>query len=130
MSSLAIPGLQFLTRLEAHAASVRKKQKACILLWMSGGPPAIDMWDLKPGSKNAGEFKPISTSGDLQITEHLPQTAMMMKHLSIVRSMSTREADHARGRYYVHTAHIPNPAIVHPGFGPGVSLDLGKKRQD
>ena len=130
MSSLAVPGLEFLTHLEAHAGQVRKKQKACILLWMSGGPPSIDMWDLKPGSKNAGEFNPISTTGDLQITEHLPQTAKMMKHLSVVRSMSTREADHARGRYYLHTGHVPNIGIVHPTFGSVVSLELGMKRKE
>lgn len=130
MSSLAVPGFDFLTHVDAHAAQVRKKQKACILLWMSGGPPSIDMWDLKPGSKNAGEFLPISTSGDLQITEHLPQTAKVMKYLSVVRSMSTREADHARGRYYLHTGHIPNPAIVHPTFGSIVSLELGLKRKE
>jgi hypothetical protein len=128
--SLAIPALQFLHQLEAHAGQVRKKQKACILLWMSGGPPTIDMWDLKPGSKNGGEFKPISTAGDLQIAEHLPRTAAVMKHLSVVRSMSTREADHGRGRYYTHTSFIPDPALVHPAFGSVVSYELGTKRKD
>src|SRR5262245_6267068 len=128
--SLTIPGLQFLNQLEAHAGQVRKKQKACILLWMSGGPPTIDMWDLKPGSKNGGEFKPISTAGDLQIAEHLPRTAAVMKHLSVVRSMSTREADHGRGRYYTHTSFIPDPALVHPAFGSVVSYELGTKRKE
>jgi len=85
---------------------------------------------LKPGSKNGGEFKPISTSGDLQISEHMPQTAKMMKHLSVVRSMSTREADHNRGRYYMHTGYIPNPTVVHPTFGSVVSYELGAKRKD
>ena len=55
---------------KANAQTVRKNQKACILLWMSGGPPTIDIWDLKPGSKNGGEFQPISTKGDMQISEH------------------------------------------------------------
>lgn len=130
MSSLAIPGLQFLNHLEAHAGHVRKKQKACILLWLSGGPPSIDMWDLKPASKNGGEFKPIGTTGDLQISEHLPLTAKVMKHLSVVRSMSTREADHGRGRYYVHTGFVPNPTVVHPTFGAVVSSELGTKRKE
>jgi hypothetical protein len=40
-----------------------------------------------------------------------------MKHLSIVRSMSTREADHDRGRYYMHTGFVPNPSVEHPGYG-------------
>lgn len=127
---MTIPGLQFLNHLDAHAAEVRKNQKACILLWMSGGPPTIDIWDLKPGSKNGGEFKPISTSGDLQISEHMPQTAKMMKNLSVVRSMSTREADHGRGRYYMHTSYIPNPTVVHPTFGSVVSYELGTKRKE
>ena len=130
MSSMTIPGLQFLNHLDAHAAEVRKNQKACILLWMSGGPPTIDIWDLKPDSKNGGEFKPISTAGDLQISEHMPQTAQVMKHLSVVRSMSTREADHGRGRYFMHTAYVPNPTVVHPTFGSVVSYELGTRRKD
>ena len=53
-----------------------------------------------------------------------------MKHLSVVRSMSTREADHGRGRYYMHTAYIPNPTVVHPTFGSVVSYELGTKRKE
>ncbi|MBI3863878.1 MAG: DUF1501 domain-containing protein [Planctomycetia bacterium] len=130
MSGMTIPGWEFLNRLQAHAGEIRKRQKACILLWMSGGPPTIDLWDLKPESKNGGEFRPISTRGDLQICEHLPRTADVMQHLSVVRTMSTREADHARGRYYMHTANVPNPAIEHPTFGSVVSLELGAKRPE
>ncbi len=129
-STMTLPGLAFLNHLSANAAEVRRHQKACILLWMSGGPPTIDIWDLKPGSKNGGEFKPISTSGSLQISEHMPQTAKVMKHLSVVRSMSTREADHGRGRYYMHTAYSPNPTVVHPTFGSVVSYELGTKRKE
>ncbi len=129
MTTSVIPGLAFLNQLDAHAAEVRKNQKACILLWMSGGPPTIDIWDLKPESKNGGEFKPISTSGDLQISEHMPLTAKVMNNLSVVRSMSTREADHGRGRYYMHTGYIPNPTVVHPTFGSVVSYELGSKRK-
>jgi len=130
LSAATIPGLQFLNHLDAHAAEVRRNQKACILLWMGGGPPTIDIWDLKPESKNGGEFKPISTAGALQISEHMPQTAMVMKNLSVVRSMSTREADHNRGRYYMHTGYIPNPTVVHPTFGSVVSYELGTKRKE
>src|SRR6267154_231885 len=79
MSTMTIPGLQFLNHLDAHAAEVRKNQKACILLWMSGGPPTIDIWDLKPGSKNGGEFKPISTAGEMQIYDQVTKTAGVME---------------------------------------------------
>lgn len=130
MSTMAIPGLEFISNLQANAAELKKRQKACILLWMSGGPPTIDIWDLKPGSKNGGEFKPISTTGDLQISEHMPETAKVMKHLSVVRGMSTREADHGRGRYFMHTGFVPNPTVVHPTFGSVVSYELGSKRKE
>jgi hypothetical protein len=130
LGGMAAPGLEFLTHLDAHAEQVRKNQKACILLWMNGGPPTIDIWDLKPESKNGGEFKPISTAGDMQICEHLPETAKVMNRLSLVRSMSTKEADHNRGRYFMHTAFVPNPTVIHPTFGSVVSYELGGSRKD
>ncbi len=128
-SAASLGAAQFLAHLEAHAADVQKNRKACILIWLGGGAPTIDMWDLKPNSKNGGEFKPIDTAGDLQISEHLPEVAKVMDSLSVVRSMSTREADHMRGTYYMHTAFVPNPTVVHPTFGSVVSYELGTKRQ-
>ncbi|QDT47952.1 hypothetical protein Pan258_19920 [Symmachiella dynata] len=126
--AMTLPALQFINNLNAHAADIKKNQKSCILLWLGGGPPTIDMWDLKPGSKNGGELSPIATTGDMQISEALPKTAQQMKHLSLIRSMSTREADHGRGRYYMHTAYVPNPTVVHPTFGSVVSKELGEQR--
>ena len=82
------------------------------------------MWDLKPGAPTGGAFKPIATTGDVQISEHMPLMAKEMKHLSIVRSMSTREADHNRGRYYMHTGYVPNPNIEHPSYGAVVAHEL------
>lgn len=127
-SAMTIPTFQFLNHLSANADEVRRNEKACILVWLGGGPPTIDMWDLKPGSKNGGEFKPISTKGDLQISEHLPMIAQQMDALSVVRSMSTREADHTRGRYFMQTAYVPNATVVHPVFGSVISHELGRKR--
>ncbi len=67
------------------------------------------------GRPTGGEFKPINTSVDgLQISEYMPLMAKEMKHLAVVRSMSTKEADHNRGRYYMHTGYVPNPNIEYP----------------
>jgi hypothetical protein len=93
--------------LRVHADTLKKNRKSCILLWMGGGPSTMDIWDLKPGTDNGGPFKAISTSGDVQISEHMPLMAQQMHHMAIVRSMSTREADHNRGRYYMHTGYGP-----------------------
>jgi len=129
-SSSILPTLEFIHHAQANAAALKKGKKACILMWMGGGPPTIDIWDLKPGSKNGGEFKPIDTAGDLQISEHMPKTAQVMDKLSVVRSMSTREADHTRGRYYMTTTFVPNPTVVHASFGSVVSYEVGRKRSD
>ena len=123
------PTVQFVSHLQANAAEVKASGKACILMWMGGGPPTIDLWDLKPGSKNGGEFRPISTSGDYQIGELLPETAKVGDELAIIRSMSTREADHGRGQYFMHTGFVPNPTVVHPTFGSVVSHELAPARE-
>src|SRR5262249_49389036 len=99
LSALALPGLSFVRTLRAQEANLKKNHKSIIVLWMSGGPSTIDIWDLKPGEPTGGEFKPKSTSvSGVQICEHMPETAKQMKHLSLVRSLVTNEGSHERGR--------------------------------
>ena len=43
-------------RLANAAADDPKRQRACILLWMNGGPSTIDLWDLKPDHANGGQL--------------------------------------------------------------------------
>jgi len=124
-AALSAPAASFLANaLKATAADLKKNNKGMILFYMGGGPPTIDIWDLKPGQPTGGEFKPIQTTGDVQITEHMPLLAKQFHHLSIVRSMSTAEADHARGRYYMHTGFKPDPNIEYPGYGAVVAHEL------
>jgi len=124
-SSLTIPATNFTNSIIANAADLKKRHKSAILLWMGGGPSTIDLWDLKPGAPTGGPFKPINTNADgIQICEHLPLLAKNMDKLSIVRSMSTREADHTRGRYYMHTGYVPSPTVDYPSYGSVISHEL------
>ncbi len=123
-SAFAMPAFALTRTLRANAKSLSRNHKSAILLWLGGGPPTIDMWDMKPGAPTAGNFKPINTTGDMQICELMPQLAQQMKHLSIVRSMSTREADHDRGRYYMHTGFVPNPNVEHPSYGSVIAHEM------
>ena len=116
--------------LSTNATELNRNRKAAILLWMGGGPSTIDMFDLKPGSPTGGPFQPIASAGDVQISEHLPMIANQMDHLSIIRSMSMREADHQRGRYYMHTGYVPNPAITHPSYGSVIAHELADSRTE
>lgn len=121
---MTLPALTFGTSIKAHAADLKRRNKSAIMLWMGGGPSTIDIWDLKPGAATGGSFAPISTSGDLQICEHLPMMAQQMHHMAVIRSMSTREADHQRGRYYMHTGYVPDRNIQHPSYGSVVAHEL------
>lgn len=92
----------------------------------------MDTWDLKPESeKNGGEFKPIATSAPgVMISEHLPTVAKNFKHLNVLRSLDSREGNHDRGTYVMHTGYIPNPTVVHPSFGSVCSYELGERLQN
>ncbi len=129
-SAFAMPALMFGSALRANADDLKKRGKSAILLWMGGGPSTIDLWDLKPGAPTGGSFRPISTSGSVQICEHLPMLAQQMHHLAIVRSMSTREADHARGTYYMHTGYVPNPNVEYPSYGAVLAHELVSQREN
>ncbi|NCA10852.1 DUF1501 domain-containing protein [bacterium] len=127
-AALAAPATAFTNSILANATDMKKRHKSAILLWMGGGPSTMDIWDLKPGSATGGQFKQISTSADgVAICEHMPLMARQMHHMSIVRSMSTREADHMRGRYYMHTGYVPNPNVEHPSYGAVIAHELAEQ---
>ena len=92
-SALALPAFALTRTLRANAQSLAKNHKSAILLWLGGGPPTIDMWDLKPGAPTGGEFKPIATTGDVQICELMPQ-AGQADEAPVDRAVD----EHARGR--------------------------------
>lgn len=123
-AAFAGPAFALTRSLRAGAETLRRNHKSAILLWMGGGPPTIDIWDLKPGAPTAGPYRPIATSGDVEICEQLPMLAQQMHHLSVVRSMSTREADHSRGAYYMRTGFVPNPNVQHPSYGSVVAHEM------
>src|SRR3954469_8953081 len=109
-SAMALPAIHLLGALEANAAPARTRPKSCIVLWMSGGPSHMDTWNLKPDSeKKGGAVKPLSTAAEgISISEHLPNVAKQMKHLSVVRSLNSKEGNHDRGTYMLHTGYAPN----------------------
>ncbi|MFM8435349.1 MAG: DUF1501 domain-containing protein [Planctomycetia bacterium] len=130
-AALAAPATAFTNAILANATDMKKRHKSAILLWMGGGPSTMDIWDLKPGAATGGPFKQISTSADgIAICEHMPLMAKQMHHMSIVRSMSTREADHMRGRYYMHTGYVPNPNVEHPSYGAVIAHELAEQVPD
>ena len=75
---------------ESRTQSKPLDHKAVIMIFLAGGPPHQDMWDLKMEAPSGvrGEFKPISTNvPGIQICELFPQMARMMDKFSVIRSM-------------------------------------------
>jgi hypothetical protein len=128
LSALAIPGFQFVQRLRAAEATLKKDNKSLIILWMGGGPSHMDTWDLKPDSPNGGEFKPIKTKADgVLISEVLPTVAQQMDHLTIIRSLVTNEGSHDRGTVLMNTGRQPSPVVQYPAVGAVASSLLTAK---
>lgn len=91
----------------SHSA---KAAKSCILFFMEGGPSHIDLWDMKPDApaQIRGEYKPIATTlPGVQVCDQLPLWAPIMKHLTMVRSVSHTIVDHNASTYFALTGQSP-----------------------
>ncbi len=115
----------WLEHLAAATADDPRRKRSCILLWMNGGPATIDLWDVKVGHANGGPTKEIATSvPGVKISENLPKLAQRMQHLAILRSMSTKEADHGRATFQMRTGYLPGGPITYPSIGALISKEL------
>src|SRR4051794_6167973 len=131
LSLMASPAFQFVQRLRAAAPQLQKDGKSLIVLWMSGGPPTIDMWDMKYGKSTAFNDKPIKTSvPGIEVSPYLPKVAAEMKHLAVVRSLSTSEGDHNRGTVLMHTGRSPNPVVQYPSLGSMTAFSFRERTKD
>ena len=88
--------LNQILQMEARAGIVNS-HKALINIYLPGGPPHIDMWDLKPNAppEIRGDFKPINTNvPGVQICELFPKLAAIMDKLAIIRTLADSDGDH------------------------------------
>jgi hypothetical protein len=103
-----------------------RSNKAAIMIYLSGGPSHMDMYDLKPEApvEYKGEFNPISTNvAGVQICEHFPLQAKIWDKLACIRSIVAEDRRNGHGDTQVMTGYperldgIPD----HPSFGSVVS---------
>jgi hypothetical protein len=96
----------------------REPAQSVILLWMAGGPSQLETFDPHPGKEIAGGTAAIKTSvPGIQLAEGYERLAEQMEHVSLVRSVVSKEGDHERGTYMVKTGYQPDPTVVHPSIG-------------
>jgi len=108
----------------AQEAAAKKGAKACIVLFMSGGPAHTFTFDIKNGDKGC-PYKPIATSAPgIQISEYLPEVAKQMHHISLVRGMTTAIADHEPAHYLMRTGFRQAAGLTHPHIGATAVSEL------
>jgi hypothetical protein len=124
-------GLSMLDILRAQASTASRpaaKAKQMICVWMAGGPPHIDMFDMKPDAPvdYRGEFKPIKTKvSGLDICELMPKLARLGDKYTVIRSVTTlnKPGDHSRAPMYWLTGNprLPSGTDDYPMYGSVIS---------
>ena len=98
IGGMAAGGLSLAQLLALEAtAKTGSSHKAVINIYLPGGPPHLDMFDLKPEApaEVRGEFKPIKTNvPGMEICELFPRLAKMADKFAIIRSIVDSEGDH------------------------------------
>ncbi|MEZ6139344.1 MAG: DUF1501 domain-containing protein [Zavarzinella sp.] len=103
-----------------RAEDLRPTAKSVILIWLDGGPSHLETFDIKPDApaEVRGPAKAIETTvPGIRISEWLPRTAQVMKHLTLVRSLTSPLGEHGIANQYLMTGYQPSPALTYPSFG-------------
>jgi hypothetical protein len=118
LGAMTLPSLLAAERASAQGNALRRtpgKAKSTILVYLWGGPPQQDMWDLKPEAPEGirSLFSPIDTSvPGIQICDQLPQVARHADKLAICRAMTHPSNTHEVGVYHTLTGKINNTLAV------------------
>ncbi len=135
IGGLAMGGLSLPRLLQTEAqAGMGRSHKAVIMVFLAGGPPHMDMFDLKPNAPDGirGEFKPIATNvPGLDICEHMPRLAGMMDKFTVIRSLVGNGPDHSGGQALTgYTDQISKVQGGRPSLGAVVSKLQGPVHPD
>ncbi|OAI54533.1 hypothetical protein AYO44_14720 [Planctomycetaceae bacterium SCGC AG-212-F19] len=128
VGTLGLAGLTLgdLLRLRAEQpAAGRLSRKAALMIYLPGGPPHHDTYDLKPDApwEVRGEFQAIRTNvPGMDICELLPQQAKMADQFAIIRGIKFANDDHNVDE--VVTGF--RPGAHRPAFGSVISRIRGQ----
>jgi hypothetical protein len=122
---LSLPGM-----LTAQASTAQRsaekganfgRAKACILLFLSGGPPQHETFDPKPEAppEIRGDFRSIPTCvPGMHFCETLPHTARIANRLAVIRSMTTDINSHSSSGAFMLTGYMPATKAENVPAGP------------
>src|SRR3569833_2424135 len=108
-------------------AGTNRSHKAVIVVYLPGGPPHQDTWDLKKDApaELRGEFKPIDTKvSGIQICELFPRIAQRMDRFAVIRSLVGARDEHANP-LCVSGYTLAEANKNHPSLGASISKIYG-----
>ncbi len=123
-------GMADLLRLKAAAAQ-SDPDTSVIFLWLPGGPPHMETFDMKPDAPEdyRGVFRPIKTNvPGIDICEHLPQLAKIADKYTLIRSIAHHFADHGGGHKRFMTARDPKQPDGFVNDYPAVGSMIARMR--
>jgi len=136
IGSLGAGGLAMgdLMRLQAEGKTTAgaKDDSAVIFVWLPGGPPHMEMYDLKPNapSEYRGEFRPIATNiAGINVGELLPLHAKCADKYTLIRSVAHEFADHGGGHKRFLTGRDPREPSGFVNDYPAVPSIIAKMRE-
>ena len=91
-------------------AAERTPDTSVIFIWLPGGPPHMEMYDMKPGAPEEyrGDFRPVRTNvPGIDVCEHLPMHTKIADKFTIIRSIAHNFADHGGGHKRFLTGRDP-----------------------
>lgn len=117
------PNLSFMNPMNAQAENV-------IVLWLAGAPSQFETFSPKPKSKNGGSTKSIQTNiAGIELAANLPLLAEQMDKVTLIRTLTSKEGNHNRASYLMHTSYPPTGVVKHPSFGAITAKELGGAKE-
>lgn len=102
-----------------------ERPQSLIVVWLDGGPSQLETFDPHPGTPIGGPTRAIPTTlPNVAIASHYPRLAEQLQHLSVIRSLVSKEGDHERASYFVKTGYRPDPTLKHPAVGAILAREL------
>jgi hypothetical protein len=115
-----------------QANELRKRGKACIVLYMRGAPSQFETFDPKPGAETGGPTQAIETAAaGVRIAEGWDKVAAQMNDIALIRSLTNgKEGAHDRAVYQLHTGYLQSATVRHPALGALAAAELGDENFD
>lgn len=115
------------------AATVAPQAKACILIWMDGGPSHYETFDPKPDAPTEfrGQFDTVATKiAGVHYSQHMQRLARIADKTTVIRSIRHDQGNHGAGNHYMMTGAPPRIPVgcgafvsFHPSLGSAIARE-------